>query len=409
MIQQLRTLATSAVLLATLTNAQWNQYAHPGYQSIFSITTSPGAIHMVAYASGVITSTNGGTVWNPTNTGLPTGTDVQSVGYNGSALFSGTHSGVYKSTNQGGSWTLSNTGMPSASASNYANKFFRYSTTTFAIFNAPISGGGGIYRTTDNGVNWFSGNGGLSSNMTVYQIAEIGGVLWAATNTGLAYSTNLGVSWTPDPNSNFSCYAVQGTPTRMVIVSAFGYRYRNFSGGTWQSTWTNATGGPANPSGGELILYDSKFWSISNTNNTIYRSTNNGQTWTTYAGGIVSPDTFSQYEFHAAGNILFLGTLTHLYGHPGTTTGEPELADAGLPLPYPTLFTEGFNVDLSDLPAGQQLLLVDALGREALRTSEQPKALVRVERGSLPQGTYRLIALDPVLGARHVLGALVAQ
>ena len=409
MMQHLRTFAASAFLFATLANAQWTQYNHPGYQSIFSVTTSPGAIHMVAYANGVITSTNGGTVWNPTNTGLPAGTAIESVGYNGTALFCGTHSGVYKSTNQGGSWALSNTGMPVTSATNFVNKFFRYSTTTFGIFSAPISGGGGIYRSTDNGVSWFSGNGGLSSNMTVYQIAEIGGVLWAATNTGLAYSTNLGVSWTPDTNSNFACYGVQGTSTRMVIISSFGYRYRNLVSGNWQATWTNGTGAPANPSGGELILYDGMYWTITSSPITIYRSTNNGQTWTAYATGLVVPDTFNQYEFHAAGNTLYLGTLTHLYSHTGTTLGEPAIDASELPLPFPTLFTDGFNVDMTNLPTGQQLLLVDALGRETRRTGIMPNTLVRVERDALPCGTYRVIALDPALGTRYVLGTVVAQ
>ena len=114
-------LLSLTVLFSIAVQAQWSMYNHPGYQSIFSVTTTPGAIHMVSYGNGVITSTNGGANWNPTNSGLPTGTAVESVFYNGNVLFAGTHNGVYKSTNGGASWTLSNTGLPASSQANFVS------------------------------------------------------------------------------------------------------------------------------------------------------------------------------------------------------------------------------------------------------------------------------------------------
>ncbi|MBK9175416.1 MAG: hypothetical protein IPM46_03585 [Flavobacteriales bacterium] len=229
-----RTLAFAAFAFASLAQAQWNMYTHPGYQSIFSITTSPSAIYMVAYPNGVIKSTNAGLDWAPANNGLPAGTTVESVFYNGTNLFAGTHSGMYRSTDFGVSWSLANTGLPAGSPTNFANKFYSYGTTTFAIYSGQVGPGtGGVWRTTDNGASWFSGNGGLSSNMTVYQLADINSRIWAATSTGLAYSENLGVNWSNDASSNFACYAVQGNASRMVVISSFGYRYRNFTGGSW--------------------------------------------------------------------------------------------------------------------------------------------------------------------------------
>ncbi|MBL0126789.1 MAG: hypothetical protein IPP83_04890 [Flavobacteriales bacterium] len=408
MKQPLRTLVLLACLIGASTQAQWNMFSHDGFQSIFSIATTPGAIHMISFPNGVITSVNGGANWAAANTGLPAGTTVESVGYNGTSLYVGSHGGVYKSTNAGGSWALANTGLPATSSNNFAKKFYKYGTTTFAVYSGTIGAGGGVWRTTDDGVNWFSGNGGLSSNMTVYQIADIGGVLWAATSTGLAYSLNLGVGWTYDTASNFTCFGVQGTASRMVILSTFGYRYRNYAG-SW-GAWQDATGDPTNPSSGELILYDGMYWAISGGSpSNVLRSTNNGQTWANYNTGIQGADVITQYAFHAAGTTLYMGTLTHLYGHTGTTTSEAEVSEIALPRPYPTLFTDGFSVDLSGIASGQQLVLIDAMGREVKHVQGLSSTVARIERGVLPAGTYRVLLLDPSKGTRSLLGAVVAQ
>ncbi|HRH38795.1 MAG TPA: sialidase family protein, partial [Flavobacteriales bacterium] len=196
MMKTVRFVFALACAAALTTNAQWVPFNHPGYQSIFSVTTTPGTILMVSASQGVIKSTDGGSAWNPANTGM-TGSTVESVYYNNVSLFSGTHVGVYKSTDNAVSWTLSNTNLPTASAANCVKQFFHYNGTTFAVYNGAVgSNAGGIWRSTDEGANWFSGNGGLSSNMIIGQIAQMNGVLYAATTSGLYQSTNLGVGWT---------------------------------------------------------------------------------------------------------------------------------------------------------------------------------------------------------------------
>lgn len=397
-------LATSMAALA-----QWSQFAHPGYQSIFSVTTSPGAIHMVSYPNGVITSTNGGANWNPTSTGLPAGTQVEAVFYNGNVLLAGTHSGVYKSTNAGASWTLSNTGLPASNSSNFPRRFFKFGTTTFAVFKGPVgSNTGGVWRSTDDGASWFSGNGGLSSNMTIYQLANVNAKIWAATNAGLTSTSDLGLNWTIDGASNFACYAIQGDATRMVIISTFGYRYRTYSGSSW-SAWQNATGAPANPTAGELILYDGKYWaSTAASPSDVLRSTNNGQSWSSYSTNIDALDQITQYGFHAGGTTLYLGTLTHLYGHSGTTTSLEEVTSTELPIPFPTLFTDHFNVDLSDVNGNVTIVLLDASGKEVARHAKLQRGLVSINRGGLTPGAYRVMLLDDSNGS-SLLGTVIAQ
>ncbi len=409
MIKSLRSFALLAALAATTTFAQWVPYNHPGYSNIYSITSSPGALYMVAYGTGgVVKSVDNGGSWNPANSGLPGTSAVESVFYNGSALFSGTHSGVYRSDNSGGTWSLTNTGLPLSSATNCAKKFFRYSTTTFALYSATIGNNGGIWRTTDNGANWYSGNAGLSANMNVYQIAEINGILYAATSVGLYYSNTLGVGWSPvtTPASNFACYAVQGSGNRIVIISTFGYRY-SVNNGAWQT----GAGAPTSPTGGELIQYDGKFWAITGSSPAdVLRSTNGGANWSVYETGLTGADVIAQYTFHASGTTLYLGALSKLYGHPGTTTGEEEIAqDEVLPTPYPTVFDDAFSVDLSAQQAGRTLLLLDASGREVAQRNRLPQGVVRFERDGLPSGTYRVLLVDPITGQRRVIGSVIAQ
>lgn len=414
MTHTLRITALSLALIPLAAAAQWNMFNHPGYTSIYSITTGPGAIYMVAYPNGVIKSTDGGSSWNPVNNGLPAGIQVESVYYNGSVLLAGTHSGVYRSTDGGANWALANTGMPATSGSAYVNKFYHYGGTTFAIYsNAVGANAGGVWRSGDNGTSWFSGNGGLQSNMTVYQLADINGRIWAATSAGLASTQNLAVSWTADASSNFACFAVQGNATRMVVISTFGYRWRayNMGNGTY-GAWTNGTGSvlPANPTGGELILYDGKYWAITmSSSSTVVRSLDNGSTWTQYAGGLDGFDGITQYEFHASGNNLYLGTLFHLYSHPGTTTGAPDAEQVQTPAPYPTVFNDRFLLDLSSVQPGSQVVLLDAAGREVKRQGNLPSGIVEVQREGLPSGSYRVLLLTGNGAQRSLLGTVVAQ
>jgi hypothetical protein len=393
-------------LLAISASAQWNIINHPGYQAVKSVTVGPGALYMVAFPNGVIKSTNGGLNWNPANNGLPAGTQVHSVHWTGSALLCGTEGGVYKSIDGGAMWTLANAGLPTASVSNYAKKFFQFGTTTTAVYTATLGAGGGIYRSTDSGTQWFSGNNGLASNMVVHQVGQAGSLLYAATTAGLASSNNLAVTWNQIAAANFACYGVQGSASRLVVISGLGYRYSNNGG----NSWTNATGTPNNPTGGELILYDGKYWAINTASPMdVLRSTDNGASFSVYETGLQNADVISQNTFHANGNTLYLGCFSNLYSHAGTTLGVDDEESSSLPLPFPTAFTDGFTVDLGSAIHAGHLVLFDAIGQEVRREARLREGRNWIERGALPAGTYRVALVDGRSGRIRHLGAIVAQ
>lgn len=394
-----------------LAYGQWNLLTNTGYQAVKSVTSGGGALYMVATSTSTFTatvfkSTDGGGSWTESGTGLPGGASVQSVHFTNGVLLCGTEGGMYRSTNGGANWTLSNAGLPTASSSNSPRKFYQFGTTTVVLYSASIGSGGGIYRSTDGGVQWFSGNNGLATNMVVNQVAQAGSLLYAATTTGLASSSNQAVTWTQIPTANFACYGVQGTASRLVIISGLGYRFSNNGG----STWTNATGAPAAPMGGELILYDGKYWAInSNSPMDVLRSTDNGASFSLYENGLQGADAISQNTFHASGNNLYLGCFSNLYAHAGTTLGLEEDGPTARPAPFPSLFAEGLFVPVRPEDAGCTLLILDASGREAGRQGPLAPGTNWIARGDLPAGAYRVVLMDRTTGALRPLGTVVAE
>lgn len=393
-------------------HGQWNILPNTGYQSVKSITSGGGAVYMVAtntatFVATVYKSIDGGSSWNPSGTGLPGGQSVQSVHYTNGVLLCGTEGGIYRSTNAGSSWTLTNPNpLPNASSSNYAKKFFQFGATTLAVYSASIGSGGGIYRSTDGGVQWFNGNGGLALNMVVHQVAEAGGLLYTATTAGLASSNNLSVTWNQIATANFACYGVQGTASRLVLISGLGYRYSNNGG----ANWTNSTGAPGSPTGGELILYDGKYWAInSNSPMDVLRSTDNGASFSLYEGGLQGADVIAQNTFHASGNTLYLGCFTNLYGHPGTTLGLEDVQAAQQPVPFPTVFTDGFFLEADTDHIGSAVVLFDASGREVLRFVLAVQGVNWIQRAGLSAGTYHAALAERNSGLLRPLGKLVAQ
>jgi photosystem II stability/assembly factor-like uncharacterized protein len=404
------TLFIGALFVSTLSLAQWLPY-NSGLQSNKSMTTHNGALYVASYPYGIFRTTNDGATWEAMNTGLPV--DVvdelefiyaESVGSNGDFLFAGTASGIYRSADDGATWTLAN-GPLTANNSVYANKWFKSGNTMLAIFAGTIANGGGIFATSNNGNTWIQGANGLSTNMTVYQIASIDGALYAATSAGLYKSVNNAQNWQPVTGSNFTMYAVQGTADRMVIISDFGYRYSNNDG----ASWTNATGAPVATATAQLILYDGKYFAITGGNSGVLRSINGGQTWSAYNTGLVDFDAISQEEFHASGNRLYLGALFDVYAVEGTTVAVDELVPSALGSIHPSVVTDGFNVQLATPRADATLVVIDAMGREVVKQRMLPveKQWLSVE-GIVP-GVYRAQLRTAVDGGAHFLGTFIVE
>jgi hypothetical protein len=77
---------------------------------------SPGEIFAGTWRGGVFLSSNNGTSWTQSNSGI-SGTNISSLLVNGSNIFAGTWaSGIFLTTNNGSSWKEINTGLPARSS-----------------------------------------------------------------------------------------------------------------------------------------------------------------------------------------------------------------------------------------------------------------------------------------------------
>ena len=411
-----RYLVLATVLFSSVaSNADWTAYSL-GATGSRSITTFNGATYVATYNSGIRKSLTGAAPWTLANTGLPVvpGTNpeqvpVQSVGHSGTALLCGTESGVFRSTDNGASWVAANVGLPTASGLIYANKFYNFNGVTFAVFTGLGSqNGGGVFRSVNDGVSWIAGFSGLSANMTVYNLAQVGGVLYAATSTALMRSTDLAQSWAQAGNSNFAVFSIAGVGNQLVALSTFGCQRSTNGGGIW--TPASGSNYPTPPVAGcELIAYDGKYFAITKSQLGCYVSLNNGVTWTANNTGLAQFDVLSQEEFHANAAELHIACLFDSYSTPGSSVGVQEVSSTLLPAPFPTAFTDFFQIDLSTLAPGATMLLVDASGREAVRHSNLPASVQRFERGGLMAGRYHCMLIDPRTGTFRSLGSVIAQ
>jgi photosystem II stability/assembly factor-like uncharacterized protein len=401
----------TAAFAAVASFAQpWEPY-NTGFGNAKSITVHNDAIYVASYPNGIYKSTDDGATWTAVNNGLPVEVVdeieyiyAESVGSNGTFLFTGTSEGIYRSGDNGATWQLAN-GPLTANFSVYANKWLKSGTKTLAIFTGTIANGGGIFATGNNGNTWVQGANGLSTNMRVYHIAIVGSDLYAATSAGLFRSTNNADNWQPVTGSQFTMYAIQGTPSRLVCISDFGYQYSNNGG----ASWTTVTPAPAAPNANaQLILYDGKYFAITGTNTGVLRSTNNGQTWQAFNTGLSGFDATNQEEFHASGTKLYLGALFDLYSIDGTTLAIDDASTALSGRTFPTSFVSGFTAELPTDLSNARLVLMDLSGR-IVREQRAVPGTQWVARESLAAGSYRASVLNAQGDQLIDLGSVIAE
>jgi hypothetical protein len=121
---------------------------------------------------------------------------------------------------------------------------------------------GGVFLSTDNGLNWDEVDTGLT-NHDVYALAVGGKNLFAGTNTGVFLSSNNGTTW----------MAINGSKLDSTTVTALVANGSYLFAGTY--------------------------------NGDIYISTNNGTSWSQASNGLTSSTI---YSFEALGDQIFAGT-----------------------------------------------------------------------------------------------------
>jgi hypothetical protein len=196
--------------------------------------------------------------WMPTNNGLPTGTNVQSLTKNSSYIFAGSSIGIFRYAGNG--WSA--TSMPAFNVRSVVTN----GDILFAGTNS-----NGIYRSTDNGAA-FTQVSALTSEVV---LAVSGGLIFAGTVPfGVYISTNNGTNWTQTSlnNQSVKSFGVNGNNIFAGTMSGGVFLSTN-NGTTWTQTSLN------NQAIRSIAINGSNVFAGTGLNG-IYKSANNGSTWT---------------------------------------------------------------------------------------------------------------------------------
>lgn len=224
--------------------------------------------------------------WLPTNG--PEGGSVKCFCYSSSAVFAGTSYGVYASTNGGARWELSSKGLPSSNIFCLASK----GDTVLAGITE------GLYYTTNNGNNWIVNyyDGGavtsvLIKNNRIY--------VWYFGK--FAFTDDFGQNWTvrdcPSEYAKCSCIL----DSALFVGDFYSYAYKSTDMGL---TWDSVRLGANYLNAADLKVYNNYVYLCSTS---LYRSSNNGITWTPLSG-LYNPKNLCYDE-----SLLYAATDNGLY------------------------------------------------------------------------------------------------
>ncbi len=292
------------IYLSTNNGIHWTRLNTPTQSTEMSIALI-GTDLFVANSNagsplGVYVSTNIGTTWTKINSGL-TDSIVYHLAVSGTNLFAATESGrVFRWIDSMRSWTFADSGLHSTFVYNlWASGTSVFTQTADSVF-----------RTTNNGSIWLPFTLGPGKDQIINTTALIGNHLFAATEVGgIVLSTDDGSSWTPVNtgirNTPVSCLALSG---KNLFAGSMGYSIGPFLSTDEGASWSQVND----------LLWTAHVRSLAaiGTNilagigggddGSIFRSTDDGISWTNVYPGFPDYDIYQAFAAHE-GN-LFAGS-----------------------------------------------------------------------------------------------------
>jgi hypothetical protein len=256
-------------------------------------------------------SINGGMAW----TEIPAMTSyyVQALLNTGSNVFAGNignygmssnGGGVVRSTDDGITWAPASVGLSGISCNAIASN----GTDIFAGTRYYS----GIFKSTDNGSNWTKTTlPGTTTNYQVLSMMNVGSIVYAGNNTspssgGVFKSTDNGQTWTATGTIGKPVYALGANTTYIYAGTSNDGMRRSSNGGT---TWTTINSGL--PSIGEKSIramsVNGSTIHIGNSRG-VFISTNDGTNWAAANGGLGSPGYISVRTLVVKGDTIVAGS-----------------------------------------------------------------------------------------------------
>jgi len=321
----------------------------------FALEAAAPATGYAAGYPGVWKTTNGGTSWVLSSTGI-TNSTVEALAIdpsNSSVVYAGSY-GVFKSTNGGASWS-------DVSASFGSNMSFVSALAIDPVTAHVYVGFGsglGVWKSVDGGANWANSNHWGDANgmvpasikalaidprahLTIYAATELNGV-WK--------STDGGAKWAAAGLASEGVYALVIDPANSSILYAAGQPSYRATDGTYSvfksvnggSSWTAINNGlpgvvGASKNDGRGLSIDASTGAIylATNGSGVYRSTDGGASWSAFNDGIpaenaVSPTGVREMKAVAAANgMIYAGSLRQIYVYGATGAGQGGLSISG--------------------------------------------------------------------------------
>ena len=287
--------------------AQWAQTGFSGH-SVYDIAVEGTYLFAAAYDAGLRRSSDNGATWTNVTPGQPYDTVRAVLAYQGK-IYAAEPSEVYVSTDNGASWNP--TGF-----SNSVGLYLTFNTLAAqdSILLVGVTGGGGMYRTVLGSNSWQRALTGqytfTSINVCLSLTTSPNGFVFAAADSQQIYrSSDHGQTWT---NVFHAPYPITGrgkltsTEKGDVLYADSGSVFLSINNGqTWQRT----------------NIIDRAFYSIAYDSNShatyagaeyygVYRSTNEGTTWTSI-GGTQFTSAQNPTSLLVSGTQLFAGTTSN--------------------------------------------------------------------------------------------------
>jgi hypothetical protein len=368
--------------------------------TIYSISAVSDMVGWAGGAAGLVRrTTDGGTSWtngNPTP-GVISG-DIYNI-YAWSAndalcTTSPSAANIYKTTNGGTTWTQVYT-----LAGGFINAIQMLNTTEGYATGDPVGGKWTILKTTDGGSSWarmatepvqVGAEAGWNNSFQV-----MGTHIWFGTNaTKVYHSSDLGVTWASGvATGSVNTYALHYNSATNGLAGGTAM-VKSVDGGT---TYTAATtpGLSGNVSG--ITGVGTNWWSV-RTGTDIYRSTDQGTTWTvgnTVTGAAYNDIGVADNSGCASGWAVGTGTITKIKG---TTVGinsySSEIPESFyMQQNYPNPFNPTTNISFSIPTSGFVTLKVyNMAGMEVAKLLSENKTAgsytIGFNAANLPSGAY---------------------
>lgn len=252
--------------------------------------------------NGVYRTSDNGVTWILHNNGITTGTIYSLLRYE-NLMFAGTQDGVYRSSNWGYTWESVN-----------ANIGFTHGIQAMVLLDSMIFASSGIgasgtiYRSTNNGNNWFVFNSGLPS-FVKDRLASVSGNVYAAGGSGFYETTNKGISWHYLPGFPANSFITALSQRGNIVFATYGLPSSSASittnGG---SNWTHFTNDFTEGFFKNVLFTSDSMLGFSATG--VHKSTNLGVNWISSNSGI---DQVNIYNIVANNNNVVLNSYSGVY------------------------------------------------------------------------------------------------